>query len=164
MPVVRPACRGDLDELTAIYNHYVERSAATFDTWPASRESRAEWLAGFGDAGPFRLLVATGAGQVLGYASSGSYRAHPAFARTVEVSVYLDPRARGKGAGSLLYGALFEELRSESLHLAVAGIALPNDASLALHRKFGFTEVGIFDEYAIKHGTYISSMWMQRRL
>jgi phosphinothricin acetyltransferase len=50
------------------------------------------------------------------------------------------------------------------LHLAVAGIALPNDASVALHRKFGFTDVGVFDEYAIKHGSYINSLWMQRRL
>jgi len=53
---------------------------------------------------------------------------------------------------------------TETVHLAVAGIALPNDASVALHRKFGFSDVGIFDEYAMKHGAYISSLWMQRRL
>jgi phosphinothricin acetyltransferase len=164
MPAIRPACRGDLAELAAIHNYYAEHSAATFDALPASPQSRSGWLEGFGETGPFRLMVATEAGRVLGYASSSSYRAHPAFARTVEVSIYLDPVARGKGVGSLLYSALFEELRPEPLHLAVAGIALPNDASLALHRRFGFTEVGIFDEYAIKHGSYISSIWMQRRL
>ena len=149
--------------MAAIYNHYVEHSAATFDTEPCSAESRSAWLETFSDDGPFRLLVATDADRVIGWASSSRYRAHPAFVQTVEVGIYIDPEIRAQGVGSLLYGALFEELRSETLHLAVAGIALPNDASVALHRKFGFAEVGIFDEYAIKHGAYVSSLWMQRR-
>jgi phosphinothricin acetyltransferase len=71
---------------------------------------------------------------------------------------------RAKGIGSALYHVLLDSLRSEDIHVAVAGIALPNDASVALHRKFGFTEVGIFEEYAIKRGAYVSSLWMQRRL
>jgi predicted GNAT superfamily acetyltransferase len=62
-----------------------------------------------------------------------------------------------------LYRALFDSLAPEpSVHVALAGIALPNDASVALHRNFGFTEVGTFREYAIKNGQYISSVWMQR--
>jgi phosphinothricin acetyltransferase len=82
----------------------------------------------------------------------------------VEFGIYLDPRFRGGGVGSALYECLFDQVSSEELHLAVAGIALPNDASVALHRKFGFTDVGVFEEYAVKHGAYISSLWMQRRL
>ncbi len=164
MPVVRPARRSDVAALAAIYNHYVEHSVATFDTEPVSVADRAAWLESFSEAGPFRLLVAAAADRVLGCASSNRYRAHPAFAHTVELSIYLDPGGRGQGVGSLLYGALLDELRSEPLHLAVAGIALPNDASVALHRKFGFTDVGILDEYAVKNGAYISSLWMQRRL
>ena len=77
---------------------------------------------------------------------------------------WLAPEQRTKGLGSLLYEALFTKLKSEPLHLAVAGIALPNDASVALHKKFGFTEVGVFQEYAMKHGQRISSVWMQKRL
>jgi phosphinothricin acetyltransferase len=164
MPVVRPARRGDVAALTVIYNHYVEHSVATFDAEPVPAADRAAWLESFPAAGPFRLLVAVHGDRVLGWASSSHYRAHPAFARTVEVSIYLDPGSRGQGAGSLLYGALLDVLRAEPVHLAVAGIALPNDASVALHRKFGFTNVGIFDEYAVKNGTYISSLWMQRRI
>lgn len=164
MPVVRPARRGDAAALAAIYNHHVGHSVATLDIEPVSAAGRVAWLEGFSAAGPFRLLVAAQADRVLGYASSSRYRAHPAFAQTVEMSVYLDPGGRGQGVGSLLYGALLGELRSEPVHLAVAGIALPNDASVALHRKFGFAEVGVFDEYAVKNGAYISSLWMQRRL
>jgi phosphinothricin acetyltransferase len=164
MPTVRPAQRGDLARLVAIYNHYVEHSTATFDTEPTSVQNRSAWFETFSDAGPHRLLVASEGERVVGCASSGPYRTHPAFAQTVEVGIYIDPEVRSMGIGSALYGGLFEELRSEALHLAVAGIALPNDASVALHRKFGFTDVGVFQEYAVKDGVYLSSLWMQRRL
>jgi phosphinothricin acetyltransferase len=163
-PVVRPAHQSDLAQLVAIYNHYVKHSIATFDTEPTSVENRAAWFEIFSDVGPYRLLVASEGERVIGCASSGPYRSHPAFAQTVEFGIYIDPEVRNKGIGSALYSALLKELRSEALHVAVAGIALPNDASVALHRKFGFTEVGIFEEYAIKHGGFISSLWMQRRL
>jgi phosphinothricin acetyltransferase len=164
IPIVRAAQRGDLAQLVAIYNHYVEHSTATFDTEPTSVQDRWAWFETFSDAGPHRLLVAAEGERVLGCASSGPYRTHPAFAQTVEVGIYIDPEARSMGIGSALYGRLFEQLRSEALHLAVAGIALPNDASVALHRKFGFTDVGVFEEYATKYGAYLSSLWMQRRL
>jgi len=62
----------------------------------------------------------------------------------------------------LLYRELFDRLAHERVHVALAGIALPNDASVALHEKFGFAEVGIFREYAVKNGQYVSSIWMQR--
>jgi phosphinothricin acetyltransferase len=154
--------------LVAIYNHYVEHSLATFDTEPVTVESRKAWFDAFSDQGPYRLLVACAPDdqeeRVLGCASSGPYRQHPAFRSTVEVSVYLDPEVRAKGVGSSLYRVLLDALRSEEVHVAVAGIALPNDASVALHRKFGFTEVGVFEEYAVKNGAYVSSVWMQLRL
>jgi L-amino acid N-acyltransferase YncA len=67
-----------------------------------------------------------------------------------------------EGVGSSLYRALFERLAGEPVHVILAGIAMPNDASVALHRKFGFTEIGTFREYAVKNGRYISSLWMQR--
>jgi phosphinothricin acetyltransferase len=162
--IVRPAQGGDLAALAAIYDRYIRRSIVTFDTEPTTVESRTSWFERFSGAGPHRLLVACEGERVLGCAASGPYRRHPAFAQTVEVSVYLHPDARSRGVGSALYRVLLELLQSEEVHVALAGIALPNDASVALHLKFGFREVGIFDEYAVKHGTYISSMWMQRRI
>ena len=159
--IVRLASRGDLPELASIYNHYVTSSHATFDTEPVTVESRAGWFDRFADIGPHRLLVAAEGDRVLGCASSAPYREHPAFARTVEVGIYLHPDLHSRGIGSALYRPLLDNLRSEKIHVALAGIALPNDASVALHRKFGFTEVGVFEEYAVKNGTYISSVWMQ---
>jgi phosphinothricin acetyltransferase len=164
MPTVRVARRGDLAQLVTIYNHYIEHSVATFDTEPVSVESRVPWFESFSDAGPHRLLVACDGERVVGCASSSSYRAHPAFARTVEFGIYLDPAFRGGGVGAALYGSLLDEIGSADVHLAVAGIALPNNASVALHRKFGFTDVGVFEEYARKGDSYVSSLWLQRRL
>jgi phosphinothricin acetyltransferase len=100
----------------------------------------------------------------VGYACSQPYRDHEAFQETVEVSISLDVSCRGQGVGTLLYRELFACLVGQPVHVVLAGIALPNDASVALHRKLGFTEVGTFREYAIKDGQYISSLWMQRIL
>lgn len=162
--VVRTGRKDDLPELVRIYNHYVTHSIITFDTQPVTVESRLQWFERFSDTGPHRLFVATTGDRVLGCASSSPYRTHPAFDQTVELGVYVDPDARAAGIGSALYRTLIETLRSQPVHVALAGIALPNDASVALHRKFGFTDVGIFDQYATKNGGYISSVWMQLRL
>jgi phosphinothricin acetyltransferase len=82
---------------------------------------------------------------------------------TVEVSIALAAGSRGQGIGTALYRALLECLADEPVHVALAGIVLPNDALIALQRKLGFTEVGIFHEYAVKNGQYLSSIWMERR-
>ena len=163
MLTIHPARRDDLPRLVEIYNHYVERSLSTFDTRPTSVDDRLGWFGAFSETGPFRLFVVSDGDRVLGCASSSPYRSHPAFAKTVEVGIYLDPDCLGRGIGSALYAVLFEALRREDVHVALAGIALPNDASVALHRKFGFTEVGVFHEYAIKNGRYVDSLWMERR-
>jgi phosphinothricin acetyltransferase len=153
----------DLAAIVGIQNYTAANSIASFDTRPASVAERRDWFGQFSATGPYRLVVARGGDQVVGYACSQRYRDHEAFRETVEVSIALDAGSRGQGVGSALYRALFDSLALEpSVHVALAGIALSNDASVALHRKYGFTEVGTFREYAIKNGQYISSVWMQR--
>jgi phosphinothricin acetyltransferase len=154
----------DLPAIVAINNHVAETSIANFATRPVSVAEQRPWFDRHAASGPYRLLVARSGPNVLGYAASGPYREHEAFRHTVEVSVSLHHTARRQGIGSALYSALFEHLAGEAVHVAVAGIAVPNDASVALHRKFGFTEVGTFTEYAVKNDQYVSSLWMQRIL
>ena len=155
----RPA---DAEDLLALRNHFIAHSFATFDETPLSLDAIAAWMAGFAATGPHRLLVACDGDRLLGWCSSQPYRAHPAFARTIETSIYVAPDAAGRGVGSALYGRLFDDLAGLDLHRAIVGIALPNDASIRLHARFGFRPVGVFDEYAHKHGRPISSQWMQR--
>ena len=114
--------------------------------------------------GPCRMLVAELNGEVVGRVGSFRYRQPQVFNQTVETGIYLAPEAIGKGVGSRLYQSLFDILSNEYLHLAVLGIALPNDGSVALHKKFGFKDVGVFDEYALVKGRFHSSLWMQKRL
>jgi phosphinothricin acetyltransferase len=121
---VRAAREQDLPGLSEIYNHYVRTSAITFDIEPQSVEQRREWLLAHPDTGPHRLLVATDEDRVLGYATSGPFRARPAYRTTVETSVYLDPGATGRGIGVVLYERLFAEIADEELHRAVAGVTL----------------------------------------
>ena len=154
---------GDLPAIVGILNYTAANSIARFETRPVSVAERRDWFGQFSATGPYRLVVARDGDQVLGFACSQRYRDHEAFRETVEVSIALVAGSRGQGVGTALYRALFDRLALEpSVHVALAGIALPNDASVALHRKFGFTEVGTFRDYAIKNGQYISSVWMQR--
>lgn len=159
---VEVATREDLAEIVAIRNAVAATSIASFDTRPTTVADQLPWFDRTVSTDPYRILVARRAGRVLGYASSGRYREHEAFARTVEVGIALHADSRGQGIGSRLYRVLFDYLTSQPVHVAVAGIAIPNDASVALHRRFGFREVGVFHEYAIKNGQYLSSLWLEK--
>ena len=101
---------------------------------------------------------------MLGYATSSPFRPKAAYATTVATSVYCAPEATGRGLGSLLYGRLFQHLDDQDLHRAIAGITLPNPASVALHLKFGFTEIGTEHEVGRKFGTYWDVQRFERPL
>ncbi len=161
---VRDAGDFDLPRVTEIYNHYVVTSSATFDLTPFTVEQRREWFAHYSTSGPHRLLVAERDGLVLGYAASGRFRTKPAYDTTVETTVYCAPEATSRGVGSQLYAALFEALRGEDLHVAVAGITLTNDASCALHERFGFVRAGMMPEVGRKFGRFWDVVWYVTRL
>lgn len=162
--LIRAADPADLVPLHALRSYYVDHSYATFDETPLPLNATENWLSSFASVGPYRLFVAEQDGQLIGFAGSQRYRVHPAFCRTIETTVYVAPGMVGRRVGTSLYRELFESIATEGLHRAVVGIALPNDASVHLHKKLGFLEVGVFDEYASKNGEYISSLWMQRSL
>jgi phosphinothricin acetyltransferase len=157
-----PAVEDDLPGIVEIFNYTAANSIANFFTRPVSVAERRGWFEQFSSTGRYRLFVARRGGRVVGYAGSQRYRDLEAFSETIEVSIALDVSCRGQGVGTALYRELFGSLAREPVHVALAGIAVPNEASVALHRKFGFTAVGTFCEYAAKDGQYISSLWMQR--
>lgn len=164
MPViaVRSATQRDLDAINDIYNHYVASAHYTFDLEPMSQEARREWFTHYAEKGRHRLLVALNEGRVMGYASSSGFRDKPAYATSVETSIYVTPDAIGRGTGSRLYEELFRSLEGEDVHRAYAGIALPNPASIALHERFGFERVAHFTEQGRKFGRYWDVAWFER--
>ena len=102
--------------------------------------------------------------MVMGFATSSPFRPRAAYATSVETSVYCDPDRLGSGIGSKLYARLFQDIESEDLHRAYAGISLPNDASVSLHERFGFVKVGEYSEVGRKFGRYWNVAWFEKKL
>lgn len=150
--------------MAAIYDEQVRTSLATFDTEPRGAAYLGEKLAATsaGNVGNVVLVACTDE-QLLGYAFSGPFRPRPAYDGTKEVSVYLAEGARGLGLGRTLYAALLARLdAAPEVHTQVAVIALPNDASVALHVACGFERVGVLREVGHKFGRYVDTAWYQR--
>ena len=162
--VIRSPRREDLAPLTALYNHYVEHSPATFDIEPLTHEARRAWMDRYATTGPHQLWIAERAGAVIGYTTSSVFRHKPAYATSVETTVYIGPDATGSGVGGRLYAKLFESLAREDVHRAYAGVTVPNPASEALHARFGFESIGRFDEAGRKFDRFWSVQWYQKRL
>lgn len=159
---IRHANGNDLQSIVDIYNHYVEHSSATFDTKTFSTEEKRAWFEGYSAEGPYRLLVADCDGTVIGYASSSRFKTRDAYKTSVETTIYLHPDAAGKGAGKVLYGELIEQVKADDrLHRAYAGIALPNEASVALHKRLGFHLAGTYREVGHKFGQYWDVAWYE---
>ena len=162
---IRTATLDDLEALTDIYNHYIVHTPITFDLQPFTAAARRPWFDDHGDAGPHRLLVAAGGGdRCLGYASSSRWRPKPAYSTTVEASVYCHPDACRQGVGTALYAALFAAIEREDVQTIVAGVTLPNPASLGLHERFGFRPVGVFHEVGRKFDQFWDVAWFERPL
>ena len=163
--VIRPATLDDLQALTDIYNYYIVNTAITFDLQTFTANTRRAWFDEHNRPGPHRLFVATdNSGTCLGYASSSQWRQKPAYNATVETSVYCHPNALARGTGTALYAALFAALEHEDVHAVVAGMTLPNKASLALHERFGFRPVGVFHAVGRKFEKYWDVAWFERPL
>jgi phosphinothricin acetyltransferase len=163
--IVRAARLQDLPALTDIYNHYVVHTAITFDLSPFTPEERRPWFDAHGTTGRYRLLVATNADdRIAGYATTSPWRPKPAYQPTVESSVYCAPAAVGQGVGRALYAALFDAIAHEDVHRIVAGVSLPNPASIRLHERCGFERVGVFPAVGRKFDQYWDVAWFQRPL
>ncbi|KUJ37561.1 GCN5 family acetyltransferase [Streptomyces sp. NRRL F-5122] len=163
---VRPGVESDLVALTDLYNHYVRETPITFDTAVFTPQERRPWLLSHPEDGPHRLMVATDpeSGTILGYTTSSAFRPKPAYATSVEVTVYLAPQAKGRGVGTRLYSALFDSLAGQDLHRAYAGIAQPNEASVRLHERLGFRHIGTYREVGYKFGRYWDVAWYEKEL
>ncbi len=161
---VRPAEAADLEQLNAIYNHYVATSPATFDIDPITMEERRESFSHYAPTGRYRLLVATDGDRVIGFASSSPHRLRRAYETSIETTAYVAHDATGLGVGTAMYTALFEALAGEDIHRAYAGITQPNDASNALHEKFGFKRAALYTEQGRKFGRYWDVAWYEKPL
>ncbi|HEX8196017.1 MAG TPA: arsinothricin resistance N-acetyltransferase ArsN1 family B [Pyrinomonadaceae bacterium] len=150
---IRTANLEDAAAIAAIYNFYVESSHSTFEIETVNESEMRRRVSEILENYPF--LVGEENGDIIGYAYASRYKARAGYRHSVEVSVYIKDGINGKGIGTILYENLFVELKAKPIHAIVAGIALPNDASIRLHEKFGFEKVAHFREIGFKHGRWI---------
>jgi len=160
--LIREAREADARALRDLYAPFVEHTAVTFETEVPSVEDFAARVAKAQSS--WSWLVAETPQGIAGYAYGTRWRDRPAYAQTAETSAYLDPHFHRQGIGHALYRALLTDLAGKGYHTAVAGIALPNEGSVALHRKLGFEPVGIFHAVGWKFGVWHDVAWFQRGL
>ena len=163
MMQLRPALPDDAAAIAAIYNHYILTTTVSFEELPVDAVDIAQRMAGVVAAG-LPYLVAQEEDTVIGYAYATAWRARPAYRHSVETSIYINAAAHGRGAGSALYRLLLTELTARGLHLAIGGITQPNQASVALHEKFGFEKVAHFRQVGRKFGRWIDVAYWERKL
>jgi L-amino acid N-acyltransferase YncA len=157
---IRPATPDDAGPIAAIYNHYITNTIVTFEETPIDGAEMAARMHDVTSAG-LPWLVTEVDGAVLGYAYATKWRTRIGYRFSVESSIYLAPTAVGRGFGGPLYEALLAALRERPIHSVIGGIALPNDASVALHERLGFREVARFREVGQKFGQWIDVGYWQ---
>lgn len=160
---IRPASAADAAPICAIYNGYVATTTISFEEEAVSQDEMARRIADVQEAGlPWLVLVLDG--QVCGYAYATTWRARPAYRHSVESSVYLAPGLQGQGWGARLYRHLLDALRARALRTVIAGIAQPNERSIALHERLGFRKVAHFAEVGFKFGQWVDVAYWQMQL
>jgi phosphinothricin acetyltransferase len=159
---IRDATEADLPGILALYNDVIATSNAVYTETPSTLADRQAWFAAR-CAGNFPVVVAA-ENSVLGLASFGDFRPWPGYARSVEHSVYVTQDARGRGIGAALVRRLIDEARARDKHVMIGGIDAGNAASMALHTRLGFAEVGRLREVARKFGHWLDLVLMQRML
>ncbi len=160
MSPVREAALNDAAQIAEIYNEYVKKSVYTFEEIPVSPEIMENRI-GEG-TGRFPWLVFQGNEQILGYAYIGPYKSRCAYRLTAEVSIYVRQGHHSQGIGTRLYQELFPVAEKTPIHSIVAGIALPNPASVRLHEKFGFLKTAHFREIGFKFNRWIDVGYWQK--
>lgn len=159
---IRPVQESDISQILAIYAYYVLETPISFETEVPTREEFLLRVKEIEKNYPF--LVFCENKKVQGYAYGARHRARKAYDLSVETSIYLAKEYCGRGGGSLLYQKLLEDLKAQGLAQAFAGTTLPNDASIALHKKLGFHEIGTFKKIGHKFSTWHDVAWYQRDL
>jgi phosphinothricin acetyltransferase len=162
--VIRPATEADLQRILDIYNDAILTTTATWDEAPWTMERRREWWKDHAADPTTPVLVADCAGEVAGFSYLSWYRPKSGYRFTREDTVYVDPLFHGQGLGRALLGALMDEARRLGMHAVIASIEASNEASIALHRSFGFEMVGTEREVGFKFNRWLDSVYMEALL
>jgi phosphinothricin acetyltransferase len=158
---IRSAEAEDGAALARIYNHYIATTVVTFEEAPVCAADMTARVAEI-SAAKLPWLVAQSPAGVNGFAYASRWKGRCAYRYSVESTVYLEPAAVGRGLGMALYSTLLARLQELGCHAVIGGIALPNQASIALHEKLGMRKVAHFAEVGFKFGRWVDVGYWQR--
>lgn len=162
--IIRPSVAADIPAITAIYGHSVATACASFELTPPGEQEMAERRHSIVTAG-YPYLVATIDSVVVGFAYASAYRTRPAYAGTVENSVYVREDIQKRGLGRALMERVIAEVEARGFRQMIAVIGdSTNLASVRLHEKLGFRPVGTFQSVGWKHGRWVDTVLMQRAI
>ena len=156
---IRLATADDLPAINEIYNHCVLHSSCTYQEAPEPMEGRRQWFARHDAAHP--VTVAEMGGRVVGWGALSAYHARAAYRNTVENSVYVDHEFYRQGIGSLILRDLISRGRAIGYHAIIASIDAGQTASIALHARFAFEEVGHFKQVGFKFGSWLDVVYLE---
>jgi L-amino acid N-acyltransferase YncA len=157
--MIRTATQEDAADICSIYNHFVENTTITFDEKPVDQEEMHQRIVETAAILPWLLWIEEG--QVGGFCYASRWKTRSAYRHSVESTIYLHPQSNRRGIGTQLYTALLDDLRQRGMHVAIGGIALPNQASVALHEKLGFRNVAYFEQVGRKFNQWIDVGYWQ---
>lgn len=161
--MIRPVAPSDVGAITRIYNYYVLHTVITFEESSVSEEEMWSRVQAVEEAG-LPWIVCEYQAEVVGYAYASPWKARSAYRFSVESTVYLSNEVTGRGIGSLLYDALFSQLKKQDIHAVMSGITLPNSASVSLHEKFNMKKVAHFSEVGLKFDRRLDVGYWQKFL
>jgi L-amino acid N-acyltransferase YncA len=158
--MIRPATTADAAAICTIYNHYVLETTITFEEAAVTPAEMGNRIRETADSS-LPWLVWEELSSIQGFAYASKWKGRCAYRHSAEVTVYLDPKSTSRGVGSRIYQALLTDLRQRSFHAVIGGIALPNEASIALHERLGFRKVAHFEQVGWKFGRWIDVAYWQ---
>ncbi len=150
----------DIEQITEIYNYYIENTPQTFETEPIDSEQMRKRISEIVQDCPY--LVAEENGEILGYAYATRFRLDQEFAYSASVAIYVKAGVTHKGIGTQLYLALFDKLSLTDFHTIVAAISLPNEVGVKFHEKLGFKKVAHFYQIGYKLGRWVDVGYWQK--
>lgn len=156
-------CKADrhAEAMLAIFNDAIVNSTALYDYKPRTMANMTTWFEAKAKGGYPVIGFESKSGELMGFASYGTFRAWPAYKYSVEHSVYVHARFRGQGVGRRLLEAVIEAARAQDYHVLIGGIDATNQPSLALHERLGFTHCGTIRQVGFKFGRWLDLAFYQ---
>jgi len=160
--MIREVTDQDASAITHIYNHYIINHTATFELEEVTSSIMLQRIKAVKQNKLPWLVLENENAEVIGYAYASKWKERLAYKNSVEITIYLDHHLTQKGLGTSLYHAIFTLLKQRNIHAVMAGISLPNNASVALHEKFGMEKVAHFSEVGQKFNQWIDVGYWQK--